>query len=161
MNKQIKRMNFLVGVVIWLTFTITSLMLVLVGARLYQEIYSKQQTYLSSATPLNYLTMKFRQNDRKNSVAISDLDEQPAIVLMETLEGEIYETWIYIEEGYLRELYIKQGDSFEPQDGEKVIPLNEMQLQWENEKLLSVTLIDIEDRVQQELIRFRCEQGKE
>lgn len=161
MNKKIKRMNFLVGIVIWLTFALTSLLLVLVGARLYQGIYSNEQTYLSKATPLNYLTMKLRQNDRKNSIAIKKLEQQSALVLKEMLEDEIYETWIYIDEGYLKELYIKQGDSFKREDGEKVTTLNEMQLEWESPRLLNITLVDTEGIVQQELIRLRCEQGKE
>lgn len=57
-------------------------------------------------------------------------------------EGERYETWIYVEDGYLREVLLLQGAEVSPGIGQKIMPLSELVLELGPEGLLRICVTD-------------------
>ena len=51
-----------------------------------------------------------------------------ALVLYETFEETRYKTLIYYADGYVRELFFEDGLQFQPEDGQKIIPAQDLQV---------------------------------
>ena len=60
----------------------------------------------------SYIVTKLRQNDRSDSVTVDykTLEFSEALVISETITDEIYETWIYLDQGTLRELTLLKDE---------------------------------------------------
>ena len=60
----------------------------------------------------SYIVTKLRQNDRLDSVTVDykTLEFSEALVISETITDEIYETWIYLDQGTLRELTLLKDE---------------------------------------------------
>ncbi len=103
-----------------------SLQTILLGAHVYKKLEQDAVAHFEQRVPVAYLTMKIRQNDRRQGIRADSVGTQDALVLTETIEGKNYETWLYVDEGSLYEVYIQQGDTFCAGDGEEVMALEAM-----------------------------------
>lgn len=126
MNRYTKNTEWLVYWGLSLFFIGISFIVITIGARAYQNINIRSTAQFFSQTPLSYISMKIRQNDRLGGIGVGELEGKEALILKEKIEGVVYETWLYVYKGYLREGYILKGDSLHLEDGEKVIPLQAM-----------------------------------
>ena len=90
-------------------FAVSALVLVTIGANVYQNTVEDMECNFDSRTAMAYLTEKIRQNDGAGSVSIGELEGVEALLLKQEIEGENYITYLYFHEGSLRELFIKEG----------------------------------------------------
>ena len=63
-----------------------------------------------------------------------------ACVLMVLLTGADYATWLYCRDGWLMELYCYADEPLGPEDGERLLEAERMELSLE-EGLLTVTIV--------------------
>jgi len=101
--------------------SIVMLLLVLFGLSIFMLAVATTTTYESLVDNKNeseslriassYIVTKIRQNDRVDSVKIdlNAFDDREALIVLETIDDEIYETWIYVSEGHLREATVIKG----------------------------------------------------
>jgi len=77
----------------------------------YESLVEKKAESEDLRIASSYLVTKIRQNDRLGGIRIdrSTLENKEALVIVESIEEEIYETWIYLSEGILREVTILEG----------------------------------------------------
>lgn len=95
-------------------FAVSALVLVTIGADIYQKTVSDMNTNYDNRTAIAYITEKIRQSDcilsdGTPAVSIGTLEEIPALVLTDELDGEYYCTYLYLQDGWLRELYMRRG----------------------------------------------------
>lgn len=117
--------------------------LVALGAKVYKQIEKDARGNFESRTPLSYLTMKIRQNDRVGGVQIRNLEGQEALVLLEEVEGVKYETWIYSYDEALREVYIEAGDKMSLENGMPIMPLRDLKVHRDEKRLVSIVIEDL------------------
>ena len=92
-------------------FTISALMLVTVGADVYRHTVEDMSRNYETRTSVAYITEKIRQNDvslpeqySEQSISIGTLSDCPALTLTQDINGELYCTYLYLHDGYLKEL---------------------------------------------------------
>ena len=100
--------DFLFPVTVFFVFTISALTVILLAARIYQSTADDSQRNYTSGTALSYITEKLHQNDLEDSIFLDELDGTQAVVLRQETEDAFYLTYLYVWDGQLRELYIKE-----------------------------------------------------
>lgn len=109
--KQEKRhiVDVLFVLALFCVFAISALMLVSIGASVYQKTVNNMDYNYNSRTAFSYITEKIRQNDVSGAVHAGTLKDRPALILTQEFNGELYDTCLYEYEGYLNELFIRSG----------------------------------------------------
>ena len=70
----------------------------------------------------------------------------------------VYETWVYCYDGYIRELFAEEGSNLLPEDGEKILPAQNLLVEQAESGL--VLRIMTENEVWQELrLTLRSREG--
>ena len=105
-------------------FAICSLMLITLGSGVYQNTVDKMNSNYSSRTSFAYITEKIRQKDVENCLNIDTFGDGSALILKEEIDSEIYHTILYADDGYLKELFCKEGASLAPSAGQQIMPCN-------------------------------------
>ena len=122
-----------------LTFAIFALCILLVllgGARLYQNLTQRDRQTYDRRTATQYLSTRLHQADRENALSVEEFADTTALCIRETVGEREYLTRIYCHDGYLRELFTPAKGSFSPEDGEKLLPAENMSISMENNLIL-------------------------
>lgn len=130
--------------ILLLFFIGVSFGVVSIGAKAYQNTGQSTMANYKKYTPISYVRMKVRHHDRVNGVAVLPKQGQEVLVLREQVEGVGYETWIYVYEGYLRELYMQEGDEIDLAMGMSILPLRDLKVTINEKGLVTLTIQDSE-----------------
>lgn len=106
-NRHIVDILFVLA--LFCVFAVSVLLLVSIGANIYQKTVDDMDSNYNSRTAFSYITEKIRQNDTASAVSVGTLDDVPAIILSQEIEGEIFHTYLYEYDGYLTELLTRPG----------------------------------------------------
>ena len=106
-NRHIVDILFVLA--LFCVFAVSVLLLVSIGANIYQKTVNDMDGNYNSRTAFSYITEKIRQNDTSSAVSIGTLDDVPSIILSQEVEGEIFHTYLYEYDGYLTELLTRPG----------------------------------------------------
>lgn len=90
-------------------FAFSALVLVSIGANVYQKTVDNMDSNYNGRTAFSYVTEKIRQNDTAEAISVGMLSDHPAVILTQEIEGEKYATYLYENEGYLTELFMQSG----------------------------------------------------
>ena len=130
-QKQLK-MGSLLALMVFGVFAACLLFLLLTGADVYQKMRERDTATYESRTAVQYMTTRVRQADRAESITAEAFDGLDALVLLEEIEGETYETKLYCYAGWLTELYAAAGSDLSPAAGEKILELKALELSLED-----------------------------
>ena len=72
-------------------------------------------------TALAYVTEKMHQNDENGAIADGTFDGENALVIRQRYDEKDYVTYLYAYDGYLRELFIRDGTEAKASDGRKIL----------------------------------------
>ena len=110
-NNGYSLIELLLVMVILVIFGLSTFTLVISGNNAYKNIIEKKTLNSELRVAVSYLDMKLRQGDGLGEIGVKKIPNgyNNAIVIHELVEGETYETWIYFNNGKLREAYILQG----------------------------------------------------
>ena len=84
-----------------------ALFVVLFGAKIYKKTAHDMDVNFNSRTALSYVTEKVHQHDRKGCVEVTITDGQPVLRLRQYVNDDEYCTYLYSDDGYLKELTAK------------------------------------------------------
>lgn len=138
---------------LFVVFTLSALVLVILGANVYRQTVNYMDDNYTARTAYSYLTEKVRQNDFHGSVSIGELEGCTALVLTREIGGADYATYLYLHDGSLRELFMRQGSDIgsDPLSaGREIMPLQDWELQNAGDHLLRIGLT-LEDGTDKEL----------
>ena len=139
-NRDTAEILFVIG--LFFLYTICTLLLSVMIANAYRRGAERSERNYNMRTSVLYLTEKVRQTSTAEKISVRQTDEGDALVLGMLVEGERFETWIYVEDGYLREVLLLQGANVSPGIGQKIMPLSELVLELEPEGLLRIRVTD-------------------
>ncbi|QOX63386.1 DUF4860 domain-containing protein [Anoxybacterium hadale] len=141
LNKEHVSLDFLFILALLCLFSFGSLMAVVMGANTYMKIKDASDSAFELRTPLSYISMKVRQHDEINSVAVVQKEGINTLVL-EGLDGEeLCQTWIYEYQGNLCEVYLEKDTAFKLEDGMAILPSHGLTL----EMLNGILTVEAED----------------
>lgn len=131
--------DLLFGLGLFCLFVITSLLLVLLGSRVYQNVNTQMDRNYDLRTSLVYITQKVRQCEG-GELRLDAVAGQDALVLTSAEGAVLYETWIFCGNGQLREVTVQPGIAVNPTDGQQIMELDTLQLQLTAPGLLQVSI---------------------
>lgn len=129
-------------------FTISALVLITVGADVYQHTVRDMSRNYDDRTAIAYITEKVRQSDcilsdGSYAISLGSLEQQPALILTDEWDGDAYCTYLYLYDGWLKELYIRKDADIGNNildAGQNIIRLEALEYGQPEEKLLSVSM---------------------
>ena len=105
----------------------------LAGAKSYRRISRNADLAYTRRTAAAYL---HTQLSRAGEVRVEPFGEGTSLCLTETVAGERYTTRIYCQGGWLMELFAREGSSFAPEDGNRVLALESLEASWDGDMLI-------------------------
>lgn len=99
-----------VAMLLLVMFGLGIFMLAASSSGAYEMLTSKKSVNEEIRIASSYITTKLRQNDREDSIQVikNYTDSSDALIINETISGEVYQTWIYMSNGKLREVTIPE-----------------------------------------------------
>jgi hypothetical protein len=125
-------------------FAVSALVVVTIGADIYQRTVQDMSSNYDSRTAISYLTEKVRRADSLLS------DEQ---------EGERFCTLLYYHDGYLKELFMREGADLggdAAAAGEKILQLSDLEYRFLSDRLLSVSMTLPDGETKKLYLTLRC-----
>ena len=122
-------------------FTLSALVLVILGANIYRQTVSYMSANYESRTACSYLAEKVRQNDMYDSVTLESFEGTDALALSRTSLDMV--TYIYFYDGSLREQTMRRGANIGSDplgSGTAIMALEDFQFQRVNDRLVSLQL---------------------
>ncbi len=163
-QEQKQEKHFIVDVLfvlaLFVVFTFSALMLVTIGAEVYRHTVDDMDSNYETRTSIAYLTEKIRQNDNAAAnICISTLAEQPVLTFSQYINEETYCTYLYMHEGYLKELFIKP-DSYVGDNvlaaGQNIMELKSFTVEQVSDNLLSIQITTTNNEFHEIFISIHC-----
>ena len=120
--------SYAATLIMLLFFALSVVSVVLFGARTFRGIREDLDVVYYERTASSYISAKLRRADTAGSVYFTEFNDGPAIGICERIDGEPYVTYIYVYDGYLTELFCPEGVLLPGAAGEKVVPLDSMEI---------------------------------
>lgn len=156
-DRTTRRLHQLAPLLLLAAFVLSILAVLLYGARVYSNLTRQNQVVYEERTAAQYLAMRLRQAPSADHISLSDFGDG-ALCIAEVVGDEMYITRIYCHDGWLWELYGAEEGDFAPEDGEKLMELQGLTFETEDE-LLRVSMTGSGGELQ--LLYFRLQAGGE
>jgi len=137
-ERTTRKLHDLAPIVLLGLFALCILAVLLMGADVYGDMVRQDRQIFAHRTCAGYLSTRLRQARSTEAVTISDFGGG-ALVITEEIDGTDYNTQIYCYNGWLMELYAAADGDFTPADGEKLMELQALDVEKQND-LLEITL---------------------
>lgn len=126
--------------VLFAVFLICALFIVLFGAKIYKNTVQSANDSFVERTCYTYITEKIRQNDDSTGISILDDGDNSIIVLTKTVNDSDYTTFLYCDEGYLKEFMTSKGNDLVKSAGTKIVGLDSLKAEICNGRLCRFSL---------------------
>ena len=119
----------LIALLLFGVFAVCVLAVLLTGADAYRRLTARDNAAYDRRTCIQYIATQVRRTDSLENIKVTSFGDGDALILD---ADEEYVTYIYCCDGWLRELYCWAGEPMSPEDGEKVMELEALSLQYES-----------------------------
>lgn len=126
-----------------LLFAVCSVTLIIFGADVYQKLGNRMESNYESRTSIAFFFEKFRQNDSYDDIRISEWNNTQTIEMFSYIDECIYVTRLYEYDGYLCELFSNNEIDLPLEAGQKIMEINELQLETIHDNLFLISFSDI------------------
>lgn len=96
---------------LYLLFAMLVIFTFVSGIRAYNSVRNKNSSNYSIRTTLQYISNKAKAYQKSGAISVGELQGKPALVITENLDGRIFCTYIYENDGKLYELFVEDGVS--------------------------------------------------
>ncbi len=124
-NAITHNLDGLAALLLFAVFAASVMAVLLTGAKAYRGVTRRDQEAYNARTAVQYVAQRVRQADSLYGITLEDFEGVECLVLG---QGEPYITRLYCYDGWLMELYCLAGESFSPEDGERIIEAQELKL---------------------------------
>ncbi len=121
MKKHGYHLEGLMALLLFGVFAVCLLIVLLTGADSYQGLTQRDRVSDNRRVCAQYLVTRVRQSDAAGAVAAGQFGGGDALLLSQSIDGQEYVTWIYVNDGYLMELFSAPDSGMAPEDGEKLM----------------------------------------
>lgn len=124
------------------------------GAGAYKRLTHRGEEAYTKRTVPSYIATKVRKADTNGGVSVGEREGTEVLELWETIGEECFVTLIYSYNGYVRELYIREGIDPELSAGESIAEAKELRFQ-RKDNCLEVTIKQKDDTVTRQNLTLR------
>ncbi len=131
----------LFAIALFALFALLMLLMVVISAQGYRKTVEQTESTAALRTALGYVESKVLSEAGEKGIWVEEADGQAVLFLaLETLDGDLLDTAIYLHEGMLMEqFYNTDSMDFTRDAGQKLIPLKEFHARVEGD-LLTITV---------------------
>lgn len=115
------RLGTLAVLTVFCIFAVSILTVILFGAKTYQRLDVQSEENFRTRTLALYLSGKVRQAPLPGEITVTEFGGGDCIAIPETIDGEVYYTWLYCTDGWLMELFGDAENEYWPEDGERIL----------------------------------------
>lgn len=134
--------DFLFPVALFFVFAVSALTVILLATNIYRSTTEHSSLNYTAGTSLSYITEKIHQGDEGGNISIGTFDGNDALVIEQEYNDEIYYTYIYEDEGALKELFVKAGVDVNASAGKTILPVKSFTVKEIGEQAFSFTCVD-------------------
>lgn len=127
-NNNGKIISGVSSLVVFCVFAVCTLVVLLLGAKSYSTLTSRDRQSWDSRICTQFLSSKLRQAGSASQVEIRAFGDGDAILLHEEINGESYITRVYCHDGWLMELFTAAEAELAPEDGERITPMTGLEI---------------------------------
>ena len=120
-NEKKHVIDFLFPLAVFFVLAASSVAIVVLASGFYSRQVKTSSASYSGRTALAYVTEKMHQNDENGAIADGTFDGENALVIRQRYDEKDYVTYLYAYDGYLRELFIRDGTEAKASDGRKIL----------------------------------------
>ena len=139
MERQKHMVDKMFLILLFATFAVCAFTLIMVGANVYSHTASAMNDNYEKRIDISYVTEKIKQWDEQNSISIGTFHNKTALIHTEVAAGRKYYTYIYQENGGLRELMVREGLHTEKMQGEQIVPAKGFEIK-EEDQMYGITI---------------------
>lgn len=132
--------DFIFPISLFFVFAVSSLVVILLAANIYQSTTRESIDQDASRTILSYISEKIHQGDFEGGVSVDTLEDKPCLLLEEIINDTKYCTYIYEYQGHLKELYIKEGIDPSLESGKDILEISAFQAEEVTDSLFRFTI---------------------
>ncbi len=141
-RRQHHVVDFLFVIALLFLFAFSTLLLIALGADIYQNIVTQTGDNYELRSSYAYVTQKVRQADDGTGMNIEELDGTPALVLSQKKEDTTYNTYLYAYNGQLMEIFAREDVDVSPSAGNSITPIQKFELTRVNDQLIEILLTE-------------------
>lgn len=139
-QKNRHMVDILFVIALFCVFAISALMLVMIGSNVYKKTVENMDQNYNTRTSFAYITEKIRQFDSQDAISVGFIEDTDTLILTTFANDTIYNTYIYMYDGYLKELFVKSDTAISLESGQNILPISDFHLIAINEHLYQFTL---------------------
>ncbi|MEG1862398.1 MAG: DUF4860 domain-containing protein [Oscillospiraceae bacterium] len=110
-----------------------SVLVVLLGAKVYKKTTQAMDTNFTQRTGLEYIVEKARQNDMDGGLSLGKIEGEDALIFTRTQGENKFYTYIYYYNGYLREIYLANDAQPILTAGQKITKAQGVEIEQEDD----------------------------
>ncbi len=136
-------------------FVVTALLAIYIGSQTYERTVESMETSFTGRTATAYITKQIKQNDMDGQITMVEINGKEALALYDNRDGDDLVTYIYFNEGHLKELTTKADYETSLVAGNNLVPLKEFDIIDEGNGTYSFIITDVNDVTSQITISER------
>lgn len=160
-NRRSTKIDGVFVIALFTMFAITAFLLILIGAKQYQNTADTMDDNYEVRTVSSYLTEKLRQSDSEGNITISELDGVSALSFKTSENNTSYITYIYYYKNALREIVVNDASVFSLETGQEIIKTGGFTAELLSENLLKITVTTTKGQKHLLYLTLHSNSGKE
>ena len=136
MNKRASTVEMCCVMLLLFLFGASTCAMFVAGYESFGRMNKLQDDCLNTRVAMNYVSMHIRRADVSRAVRVEDSTLGTILTLSEDIEGESYETRIYLHNGYLKESFVSAETPFDEEYGFEIIQLDSFGIRRENNMIV-------------------------
>ncbi|MCI8993915.1 MAG: DUF4860 domain-containing protein [Eubacterium sp.] len=129
-------------IAVFFVFAASALAVLTLCARFYRSQTTEAESHYMTRTSLAYVSEKIRQNDKDGGISVETVEDQECLTLQSKIDGISYTTYIYAQDGMLKELFIRDDADLHLKDGTEIMEIGDFTMEEIDRNLFRFTSID-------------------
>lgn len=143
-NNRSHSIDSLFVVILFAVFIFMALLIIGSGASAYKNTAAQMDDRFDRQTCISYITAKIRSNNDADKISIVDFKGTNALCISEVFNEGVYNTYIYLYDGMVRELFTNSETNLGLDAGSALTRASGLSFSY-NDGLYEITLTDIND----------------
>ncbi|MCR4650288.1 MAG: DUF4860 domain-containing protein [Lachnospiraceae bacterium] len=144
-DRHFHTVDMLFVIALFFTFAVSASLLIAFGANTYRNTLHSFDEHFTVATAASYLKQKIRQHDIPGGVNVTEFGDGKALCLLDTINDRNYITYIYLKDGYIKEILVPEGADIVPESGHNIIESSNLDINFVRDNIIWIGLGDMED----------------
>ena len=154
-GKQNHKIEIIFPIMLLFIFAISALVVTLFATRVYEKTVNNTLRNDSARTAVAYVTEKIHQNDVSSAIELRDIGGSQALCINKTANGKEYVSYIYFDDGRLKELYASRDMDVNKSLGTEICELKSFSINSAGNSLYRINCEDANGNTYSSVVGIR------